>query len=621
MSRTPPTSTKTFIPSGSDGEAPTKVELEATSESRAGGALGRYEIERTLGEGGMGQVLLARDPVVGRQVALKTMRDPDKVTARARFAREARLQGQLEHPAIVPVYDVGTAEDGSPFFTMKRVRGESLAAVLAQMASGEAPRFSRRKLLTAFSQLCLAVHYAHERGVVHRDIKPTNIMLGRYGEVYLLDWGVAKLAHEAPDTASDSDSAIDAASPLHTGVGTVVGSLGTMSPEQVAGGEIDARADVYALGAVLFEILSLEALHPRGSFDDVAPEIMKGLDARPSVRAPDADVPPELDELCVAATRPDPADRLASALAMHEAVEAYLDGDRDLALRRENAERHAARARAAADALLSGDSSVAAEPARASALREVGRALGYDPSNKEALGTLVRLLTAPPRERPREVVAEERAALLRRIRQGGVAVAVVYGIIALNAWVSWAVGMREFHVFRVPQMMWPVASALGLVALWRPTYLALLLAGLVGIVTTTYTTELYSPFLIIPIILAMHSALFAFTGSRKLRYGIVTATVIGWTLSVYGSRFGIFSETVHMADGLIQIRSSALDMPLGRLTAYMYVGVLCMLIGPAVVVGALRGAWQRSEDALRLQAWQLRRLVATEETKIDTEVS
>src|SRR5207244_2831623 len=149
-----------------------------------------------------GEVALVFDRQIGRDVALKQLRPEARRddVARARFAREARIQGQLEHPAVVPVYDLGGADDGSLYFTMKRVRGTSLGDILSALSSGEsavAKRFSRRRILTAFGQICLTAHYAHERGVVHRDIKPDNIMLGDYGEVYLLDWGLARI--EATD--------------------------------------------------------------------------------------------------------------------------------------------------------------------------------------------------------------------------------------------------------------------------------------------------------------------------------------------------------------------------------------------------------------------------------------
>ena len=163
----------------------------------------RYEAGPVLGAGGMGEVRLTRDARIGRHVAVKRLLEPLSGEAtRRRFLREARIQGQLEHPAVVPVYDLDFDEQGQPFFTMKRVRGQTLSRILELSARGDTEtreRFGRRRLLAAFTQACHAVHYAHVRGVVHRDLKPSNIMIGDYGEVYVLDWGVARVDKDASD--------------------------------------------------------------------------------------------------------------------------------------------------------------------------------------------------------------------------------------------------------------------------------------------------------------------------------------------------------------------------------------------------------------------------------------
>ncbi len=168
----------------------------------------RYQPGELLGEGGMGEVRLARDARIGREVAVKTMRREIGARGESRFLREARVQGQLEHPAIVPVYDLGVTRDGETYFTMKRVRGRSLDSILEALAAGEldtVAEFTRRRLLTAFSQVCLAVEFAHARGVLHRDLKPANIMIGDFGEVYVLDWGLAKVRDldELPASSAD----------------------------------------------------------------------------------------------------------------------------------------------------------------------------------------------------------------------------------------------------------------------------------------------------------------------------------------------------------------------------------------------------------------------------------
>src|SRR3990172_448376 len=278
---------------------PAAVEPGDTSLADEGYAA-RYDAHRSLGQGGMGQVTASRDARIGREVAVKVVH-PElaaRADVRARFLREARIQGQIEHPCIVPVYDLGLRPDGLPFFTMKRVRGQTLADILRGLRAGDpdlAAKYGRRKLLTAFASVGLAVGFAHERGVVHRDLKPGNVMLGDFGEVYVLDWGLAKLAADATAAA-----AIAPAAPLSgsgsgdvTGIGQILGTPGYMAPEQIRGDAVDARADVYALGAILFEILTLEPLHAKGGGRDLLQATLAGADARAQARAPTRDVPPE----------------------------------------------------------------------------------------------------------------------------------------------------------------------------------------------------------------------------------------------------------------------------------------------------------------------------------------
>jgi eukaryotic-like serine/threonine-protein kinase len=371
----------------------------------------RYERLGLLGAGGMGEVHLARDRRIGRRVALKILRPGHGSTSdgRTRFVREACVQGQLEHPVIVPVYDLDREADGADFFTMKRVSGMSLKQVLSALKSGDpdaTERFSRHRLLSAFQQLCLGIDYAHQRGVLHRDLKPGNIMFGDFGEVYVLDWGLAKVL-ESETPSLDGLMPEDA----NTVEGQVLGTPGYMPPEQLVGSTtVDTRADVYALGAILFEMLALEPLHGRGQPHEILRSTHVGADARPSVRAPERDVPPELEAICVRATQPDPKERFAGARAMHDAIARFLEGNRDLQLRRDLAAQHARAAReAAAGALLGG---AGAGEARSRALREAGRALALDPDDPTAAEVLGQLLLEPPKELPAGARAEmERAGI------------------------------------------------------------------------------------------------------------------------------------------------------------------------------------------------------------------
>lgn len=599
-------------------DSPQKVlidQAEATFASSVD-AESRYQRKRVIGQGGMGTIVLVEDRTIGRNIALKQLNfDANTDEDRARFAREARVQGQLEHPAIVPVYDVGTGADGKPFFTMKRVRGQSLHEILLDQASGKPTPFSRRKLLSAFSQLCAAVHYAHERGVVHRDIKPTNVMLGAYGEVYLLDWGVAKIAGELP-TRQQSDQQIDAKAGVHTGHGSVMGTLTTMAPEQAVGAEVDARTDVYALGAVLFEILTLQPFHPRGEIEEVIQKITMGVEARASVRAPEVDVPPELETLVVKATRLQPADRLASAMLMRDAIEAYLDGDRDLELRRDASRKHAETAKTEADRALKAPSAANEEEegARTTALSEVGKALALDPDNKEALGTLVRLLTTPPRVMPKEIAIEHEQSFRRNVRRGGIAAAVVYGYISLNAFATWRLGVHDVRMFSTAHVLWGLAFLTSLFTVFRPSYPALFMTFLFGITTSAYVTGVYGPYLLVSSFITMHAVLFAFVRDWKPRIAVIVISCIAWTVSVFGDSWGLFPKTVRFIDGSMTIHSTVIGLPETSTTIYLYASVLATIIAPSLVVGALRSAYQRSEAAMRLQSWQLSRLVSADTT-------
>jgi serine/threonine-protein kinase len=199
----------------------------------------RYLERSVLGEGGMGRIHLCNDTRVGRDVAMKVLRqryakNPDTV---ARFVREARIQGQLEHPSIVPVYDLSRTPDNRICFTMKRVHGKTIEQIIDGLNAKDKffiENYPRRKLLRAFSAACLAVDFAHSRGVLHRDLKPSNIMLGDFGEVYVLDWGLSKVAG-LPDLLGERPVALPRDSGTDTLDGAVLGTPGYMSPEQARG--------------------------------------------------------------------------------------------------------------------------------------------------------------------------------------------------------------------------------------------------------------------------------------------------------------------------------------------------------------------------------------------------
>lgn len=211
----------------------------------------KYTFVKELGRGGMGTVYLAEDTELNRHVAIKVLNTPEVTDdLRNRMIREAQIIARLEHPGIVPVHDVGTLPDGRIYYAMKFVRGSRLDEYAAQGAS-------LRDRLRKFQAVCDAVAFAHAHGVIHRDLKPQNIMIGSFGEVLVLDWGVAKLKPQIDAEERRSTSVHQRQSAAETLDGTVVGTRDYMSPEQARGeiDQLDERADIYSLGAVLHFLL------------------------------------------------------------------------------------------------------------------------------------------------------------------------------------------------------------------------------------------------------------------------------------------------------------------------------------------------------------------------------
>lgn len=251
----------------------------------------KYEIRGELGHGGLGRVMTALDRDVGREVAFKVMREDVPAEYAERFLREGRVTGRLEHPNIVPVYDVGVriGEDGvrQVYFAMKKIAGRDLAEVLHGPA---AP--SLRELVDRFHDVCLAVAYAHSRGVLHRDLKPSNIMLGEFGETLVVDWGLAKVKGAVDPPSADErrllrEARIDPQqTPLLTMEGEVLGTPAYMSPEQAGGrvSEVDEQSDVWSLGAILYEIMTLHPPFEGRTADEVISRVRTGRVTPPSER-------------------------------------------------------------------------------------------------------------------------------------------------------------------------------------------------------------------------------------------------------------------------------------------------------------------------------------------------
>jgi tetratricopeptide (TPR) repeat protein len=393
----------------------------------------RYTTLRLAGTGGIGRVWLARDGRLGRDVALKELR-PDRADPGfwGRFVREAQVTGQLEHPGIVPVYDLGhKPEDEQPFYTMRFVRGRTLKGAIAayhERRRHEAGPLELRELLGAFVQVCQAVAYAHSRGVLHRDLKPHNVALGDFGEVMVLDWGLARVMSEpaapvngvaAPGSGAVSHGATPAVTQDPTQVGNVLGTPAYMAPEQAEGrhGLTDARTDVYGLGAILYDVLTGAA--PFAGKDTARVLDRVRHDPPPRPRDVAGETPPALEAVCLKALAKRPEDRYSSAQELAQEVQRFLADEpvtayRDALPARLGrwGRRHRAAVTAAAALLLTATAALAAGLVAVNAERN--RTAQAEHQAREAL---VAETAALERSRQAEKSAEEQRQLaLRTVR-------------------------------------------------------------------------------------------------------------------------------------------------------------------------------------------------------------
>jgi tetratricopeptide (TPR) repeat protein len=295
-----------------------------TSEAR----VGRYQLCAEYARGGFGLVWRAYDETLGREVAVKQLSGDLAGIAdyRQRFVAEACIAAQLQHPGIVPVYDLGGQDGGAPFYTMKLVRGQTFSEAIRRfheeaLTEGERA-VEHLRLLNAFLAVTRALAYAHARGVIHRDLKPDNILLGDFGETVILDWGLAKVLRK--EAAAPEAAAAPAADPAATQQGTVLGTPVYMAPEQAAGrvDEVDERSDIYALGAILYQILTGKRPFPGTSSEEVLRQVLETEPPAPRSLAPT--VPRPLEAICRRAMAKRPADRYAEVGLLTRDLECYL---------------------------------------------------------------------------------------------------------------------------------------------------------------------------------------------------------------------------------------------------------------------------------------------------------
>ena len=303
-------------------------QMESTSSK--GNA--RFMVVRPHAKGGLGKVSVARDAELDREVALKEIRKSyahDK-TARDRFCLEACITGGLEHPGVVPVYGFGKNEDGTPYFAMRFIRGETFKdAILDYHSLGNDDptqrRLDFRMLLGRLVDASYAIAYAHNRGVLHRDIKPSNIMLGKFGETLVVDWGLAKKIGRDEKYVDDDDSLVLNSSAVSgTLDGSTVGTPTFMSPEQAAGKleEMKPASDIYSLGSTLYFLLTGKTAFTGSSAGEVVAQVRENdfLPPRERFRS----VPPALNSICVKAMSTRPVDRYETALAFAADIESWL---------------------------------------------------------------------------------------------------------------------------------------------------------------------------------------------------------------------------------------------------------------------------------------------------------
>lgn len=309
-------------------KAPTSSEIQTT--------IGQYQILKSIGKGGMGEVFLAYDTVSGRKIALKRIR-ADLIShpqLQNRFLREARITSQLTHPTIIPIYSIHQ-EDKLVYYTMPFVEGDTLRQYIIRAKEVEKKRAAVKNthtsipsLIRIFLQVCQACAYAHSHGVLHRDLKPENFIVGKYGQVLILDWGLAKMISDNEEDIAEALPDDVGSKNLHriTKMGKIVGTIAFMAPERALGKQATIQTDIYSLGVILYQILTLAVPFHRKNIAHFKKNWKKEQFIAPELLAPYREVPQILSEVARKCLTVDPKNRYQSVDELIQSIESYIEG-------------------------------------------------------------------------------------------------------------------------------------------------------------------------------------------------------------------------------------------------------------------------------------------------------
>lgn len=303
----------------------------------------KYGEEKEISSGGMGKVTIVQDHDLNRKVAMKTLLPKYKDSKKflCRFIEEAQTIGQLEHPNIISIHDLGIRNDGEIYFTMKYIQGQTLQEIITKLEEGDTTThqlytWSRRAQL--IQQICDAIHYAHSKGVIHRDLKPENIMIGAFGEIIVMDWGLAKIAGRYNESKPENDISEEKSNKVKptkilsldkTHEGTVMGTPFYMSPEQASGKneEVTAASDIYGIGSVMYALFALTPPHKGDSLVEVLNFALEKMPSFRKLKVPlQGKIPMEIQYIIYDAMNKKAKNRHSSAQALKEDIQKYLNG-------------------------------------------------------------------------------------------------------------------------------------------------------------------------------------------------------------------------------------------------------------------------------------------------------